>query len=303
MPHQTIRDVYLPAAREWSKHSGARLAAALSFYSILSLAPLLVVAVTIATQIIDTSTVRQTLYDESMQSLGKGSADLFIGLVERATQPATSVFATIAAILVSVYAASGLFNQLVESVEYIWEIRREGSPVRVFLLNRLKSIVLLLGFLLVFVTWIAVDAVLGWLARTSGDFYGWPVISLLASVVFVTLVLALTYRATPRKRVRWRDVWHGAIVTGLGFSLMKAALGLYFSYSGVATAYGSAGALVIILLWTYYSAQIFFYGFEVTRVVILRRESQEVKSTPDSSEGLPDGSTIVKQESPQSRLD
>jgi membrane protein len=231
----------------------------------------LVVAVTIATQILDQGTVRETLYQESYQSLGKGAADLLMSLVDYADKPATSVFATIAAILIAVYAASGLFNQINDSVETIWNIRHEGRPIKLFVLSRLKSVVILIGFLLLFVSWLIVDAVLGWLSRTQGWFAGWPAVSLLASVAFATLVFALTFRSMPRHRVLWRDVWPGAIVTGLGFSLAKAALGLYFSYSGVATAYGSAGALVVILLWIYYSAQIFFYGIEVTRVVASKR--------------------------------
>jgi len=273
---KSFRTIFYPAGVAWSEHNAARLSAALSFYAILSLAPLLVVAVTIAAFVLGTGTVQATLYEEAMASLGKGAADLFADLAKRASQPATSVFATIAAILIAVYAASGLFNQIVDSVEYIWGIRREGSPVKLFLKSRLKSVAFLFGFLVLFVTWLCADAILGWLARTSGGFAGWPFISLFASIVLATLVFAIAFRSIPRNQVLWRDVWPGAITTGLGFSLAKSALSLYFSYSGVAAAYGSAGALVLILLWIYYSAQVFFYGVEVTKVVATLRHNAEI---------------------------
>lgn len=276
MQVKSFKTIFYPAGVAWSEHNASRLSAALSFYAILSLAPLLVIAVTVATFLLGTGTVRATLYDEAMTSLGKGAADLFVGLADRASKPATSVFATIAALLIAVYAASGLFNQIVDSVEYIWGIRRQGSPVKLFLKSRLKSVAFLFGFLVLFLSWLCMDAVLGWLARTSGSFAGWPFISLLVSVVLATLVFAVAFRSIPRNQVLWRDVWPGAITTGLGFSLAKSALSLYFSYSGVAAAYGSAGALVLVLLWIYYSAQVFFYGVEVTRVVAMNRHSELV---------------------------
>src|SRR5262249_55013364 len=146
MQFRSYKSIFLPAAQAWSEHAASRLSAALSFYAILSLAPLLVVAVTIATQVLDQGTVRETLYQESYQSLGKGAADLLMSLVDHANKPATSVFATIAAVFIAVYAASGLFNQINDSVETIWNIRHEGTPVRLFVLSRLKSVVSLIGF-------------------------------------------------------------------------------------------------------------------------------------------------------------
>jgi len=275
MQIRSFRSIFYPAAQGWSEHSAPRLSAALSFYAILSLAPLLVVAVTVATQLLDVGTVRATLYDEALTSLGRGAADLFVSLADRAAKPATSISATMIAVLIAVYAASGLFNQIVSSMETIWGIRHEGPVVRLFLRSRLKSVMFLMAFLILFVSWLSLDAILGWLARTSGSFIGWPVISLLASILLATLVFALVFRTIPRNRVQWKDVWPGAITAGLGFSLAKAALSLYFSYSGIAAAYGSAGALVLILLWIYYSSQVFFYGVEITRVIVLKREAEE----------------------------
>ena len=123
--------------------------------------------------------------------------------------------------------------------------------------------------------WLALDSILGWVGRTSGNFAAWPAVSLLASGVVATLLFAISFRAIPRGRVQWRDVWLGAGIAGFGFSAAKLLLSLYFSYSGVAAAYGPAGALLVILLWIYYSAHIYFFGAELTRVVMLRRQPRK----------------------------
>jgi membrane protein len=270
------RSILLHAGQGWSTHGASRLSAALSFYAILSLAPLLVIAVTVATSFMDSATVKESVRDQTVDALGKGSAELFISIIDHASKPSTSIPATATAIVIAMFAASGLFGQIEDSIEHIWEIQHQGSPFKTFVLGRLKAILLLFSFLSLFITWLAIDSILGWLSRTSGEFMGWPFISLLTSTLFATLVFGLTFKAIPRGRVLWREVWPGAIATGLGFSIAKFLLSLYFTYSGVATAYGSAGALVVILLWIFYSSQIFFFGAEITRVVALRRTPRKL---------------------------
>lgn len=272
MTWRQYHSVLVNAGQGWTKHSAPRLSAALSFYAILSLAPLLVIAVTVATSFMDSATVKESVRNQTVDALGKGSADLFLSIIDHASKPSTSIPATAIAVLIALFAASGLFGQIEESIEHIWEIQHEGSPFKLFLLGRLKAVALLFSFLSLFISWLAIDSILGWLSRTQGEFLGWPFISLLTSTLFATLVFGLTFKTIPRGRVLWREVWPGAIATGLGFSVAKFLLSLYFTYSGVATAYGSAGALVVILLWIFYSSQIFFYGAEITRVVALQRK-------------------------------
>jgi membrane protein len=267
------------AGANWSTHNAARLSAALSFYAALSLAPLLVISVTIATQVVDSQVVRDSIIHQASDSLGKGTADLLVSVLDHASKPGATVTATILAVLIAFYASSGLFNQLTDSVEYIYDVKRSGHIVRQFLLARIKAAVLLFGFLVLFVAWLSVDSVLGWLSRTNGTFIYWPFISLLTSTGFATLVFALTFRTIPRGRILWSEVWFGAIVTGVGFSVAKFLMSLYFTYSGIAAAYGSAGALLVILLWIYYSSQLLFYGFEVTRVISEQRKSPVTQSS------------------------
>lgn len=277
MRWREYRSILAQAGQAWAEHDAARMAAALSFYAILSLAPILVIAVTVTAAFLDSSTLSQTLASSTAESLGEGASELIVSIMERASKPASSIPATVIAVLVAMYAASGLFGQIVGSIEDIWEIKHEGHPFRLFLIGRLKSIATLLVFLVLFLSWVAADSVLGWFIRTTGGFGLWPLVSFLASSIFASLAFGLTFRSIPKGRTLWRDVWPGACTAGLGFSLAKYLLSLYFSYSGVAAAYGSAGALLVILLWIYYSAQIFFFGAEITRVVALRRRPKPAK--------------------------
>ena len=277
MRWREYRSILAQAGQAWTEHDAARMAAALSFYAILALAPILVIAVTITAAFIDASTLRETLASTITESLGKGASELVASIIDRAATPSNSIPATFIAVMVAMFAASGLFGQIVASMEDMWGIKHEGNALRLFLIGRLKSIAILLVFLVLFLSWVAADSILGWLLRTSGGFAFWPLVSFGASSVFASLVFGLTFRSIPKGRALWRDVWPGACTAGLGFSLAKYLLSLYFSYSGVAAAYGSAGALLVILLWIYYSAQIFFFGAEITRVVALRRRPKPAK--------------------------
>lgn len=277
MRWREYRSILVKAGQSWGEHDVSRMAAALSFYAILSLAPILVIAVTITTGFVDSQAVKSSISSSVTESLGKGSAELVVSIIDHASKPSTSIPATIIAVLIALYAASGLFGQIANSIEDIWEIKHQGHPFRLFLFGRLKSVVILMVFMVLLLAWLAADSVLGYLVRTSGGNAAWPLVSLLASSIFATFTFAVTFRSIPKGRTLWRDVWFGASLTGVGFGVAKYLLSLYFSYSGVAAAYGSAGALLVILLWIYYSAQIFFYGAEVTRVVALQRKPKPAK--------------------------
>ncbi len=277
MRWREIRSTLLEAGQAWGEHDVSRMAAALSFYAILALAPFLVIAVTVTTAFVDTEAVRASISSNVSESLGKGSADLVVSIIDHAARPSTSIPATILAVLVAMYAASGLFGQIASSIESIWDIKKQGHPFRLFIFGRLKSVAIMLAFLVLLIAWLAADSILGYLVRTAGGNALWPLVSLVASSVFASLTFAVTYRTLPKGKALWRDVWFGAILTGTGFGIAKYLLSLYFSYSGVASAYGSAGALLVILLWIFYSAQIFFFGAEVTRVVVLRRRPKPAR--------------------------
>lgn len=259
-----LRTVYAKAFESWSQDHGPRLAAAIAFYAMLSLSPLLVLAVAIAGRVLGETTVRSRLLQEATTNLGYQASEFLGTLIEATASTSAGVVATIISLAIAIYGATNLFGQLAESVDVIWNIRYPRRGFRVFLLGKLAGLIMFLAFATVFLCWLGLDAWLGWIGRHVGGFQGWQFVSLLVSVLFLTLVFAVSFRALPRGMVAWGDVWYAALTTAVGFAISKFLLSLYFAYSGVSAAYGSAGALVVVLLWIYYSAQIYFFGIELT---------------------------------------
>jgi membrane protein len=259
-----IGRMFVIAAQSWSKDNASRLAASFSFYAILSLAPLLVLAVAVASNFLDAGEARQSLLKGAGQAIGSGAKDYIATLIEGANKPGAGTIASILSVLLALYGASNLFAQLADAVNAIWGIRTGGHPFRNFIIGKLFSVLMVLVFAFLVVGWLIVDAVLTWLADNTGAFAGWPAVSFGVSVLFLTFVFALAFKALPRDMVAWRDVWLGAVTTAVGFGIAKSLLSMYFRFSHAGSVYGSAGALVVILLWFYYTAQIFFFGAELT---------------------------------------
>ncbi|MEA2551847.1 MAG: rane protein, partial [Fimbriimonadaceae bacterium] len=196
--------------------------------------------------------------------LGKPAAQFIEQVIQTSAQPGASAVASILSLGIAVYGASNLFEQLSEAINFIWKADVKRAGLKGFLLGKIIAVAMYIVFAAVFVVWLAIDSWLGWMEAHTAGFQGWQFISILVSIVFLTFVFALSFRAIPKGMVAWGDVWIGAIITAVGFAISKFLLSLYFSYSTVSAAYGSAGSLVVILLWIYYSAQIYFFGIELT---------------------------------------
>lgn len=257
-----LRKLYTKAFQNWLKDNAPRLAAAFSFYAMLCLSPMLVLAVAIASRVLGDSQEGMHVVHIAEGYLGREGSKFLETIIQNSAKPGASAIASILSIAVAVYGATNLFGQLSDSVNAIWEIRSRAG-IKGFLLNKIVSVIMFLAFAAVFVTWLGIDSWLAWLAHSKG-LHGRHLLSVLVSVIFLTFVFGLSYKALPKGMVAWGDVWYGAFTAALGFALSKYLLSLYFSYSTVSAAYGSAGALVIILLWIYYSAQIYFFGIELT---------------------------------------
>lgn len=284
MTTRQARELITEAVQHWTQDRGARLAAAFSFYAVLAMAPLLVVAVAAASYSLDRPDVQDRVVAEVSQAMGSQAATLVAELIDQAAQPASSIIATILSLGVAVFAGSNLFFQLSETVSAIWGVHSPPATFKEFATKRAGSVLLLLAFGTLFLAWLVLDTWLGWAARRTGVLPYWPLVSQASTLVFLTLVFALSYRTLPRPYVRWCDVWFGAILAGVGFTVTKYLLSLYFAYSGVSAAYGSAGALVVILLWIYYTSQIYFFGLEVVYSYAHRFGSQRGGAVPPVGE-------------------
>jgi len=257
-----FRPIFVKAFQSWQSDNAPRLAAAFAFYAMLALAPMVVLAVAVASHFLGQSQGGMHIVHVMEEYLGKSGSAFLENMIQNAAQPGTTTIATILSLLVATIGAVNLFEQLFEAVNTIWGVKGRGG-FKGFLINKVTSVMMFIVFSAVFVIWLAIDSWLGWVEVHTHGFQGWQLISILVSVIFLTLVFAMSFRALPRRMVAWSDVWLGAVVTACGFALSKLLLSLYFSFTSL-TAYGSAGALVIILLWIYYSAQIYFFGIELT---------------------------------------
>ena len=257
---------------EWQRDKVSRLAAALAYYTTFALAPILIIAIAIASFLFEQSTVQSRILEQIQSLLGENAAGL---IEEMLTSRATSdggFWATIVSVGLLVIGASGLFVQLQDALNTVWNVvAKKDEGIWGLVRNRLLSfgMVLAIGFLLL--VSLMVSAGLSAISGVFGDLLagwdlGWRVLNAVFSFGVVTLLFAMIYKVLPDVKIAWGDVWTGAAITSLLFTIGKALIGLYLGNSSVASAYGAAGSFVVLLLWIYYSSQILLFGAEFTQV-------------------------------------
>lgn len=262
----TAKTLLAKTFANWSQDNVPRLAAAFSFYAVLSIAPVLVLAVTIASIILRNVDVQQQLFRTVKEFAGGSESvvELLKDLIKNTQKGGTGTIAAIISFVVTFFSASNLFLQLQDTVNSIWGIQQRGPMIRQFITTRILAFVAVAVFGALMIAWLAVDSWLSWVARHTPGFNIGPLLSLVGAAAFFTGALAVAYKGMPKGRVAWRDVWPGAAIAAVGIALSKLAFSAYFAYANVAAAYGAAGSLVVLLLWIYYTSQIFFFGLEVT---------------------------------------
>jgi membrane protein len=260
------------AVSEWSEDNAPTFAASLSYYTLFSIAPLLVIAVSVAGMVFGEEAARGQLQAQLQDMVGQDSAEIIGQMMISARKPETGILATAIGLIALVFGATGVFVQLQDALNHIWDVKpKPRNGVLAFLRSRFLSFAMVLGIGFLLLVSLVVSAVLAAL----GAFFehllpGWSVlwqgVNLLISFGVITVLFAMMYKLLPDTHVDWRDVWLGASVTSLLFSLGKFGIGLYLGRSAVASSYGAAGSLAVVLLWVYYSAQILFLGAEFTQV-------------------------------------
>jgi membrane protein len=263
---------------EWWRDDALRLGAALSYYTVFSLAPILIVSVAVAGLVFGREAASGQLVGEMQGLLGPDGAQVIATLIERAAVKGDAGWiATAVGIATIVIGASGAFGQLQYALNEIWNV--EAPPAKGFLgvvQDRFLSfsMVLVIGFLLLVA--LVVSAALSALDQVAGT-YGailqpiFAVVNTAASFALVTFLFAAIFKVLPNADVRWSDVWIGAAVTAGLFVVGTELIGLYLANTSVASVYGAASSLVVLLVWVYYSAQILFLGAEFTQVFSRRR--------------------------------
>jgi len=259
-------------------NNAPRLGAALAYYTVFSMAPLLVVVVGIAGMAFGKAAAQGQIVWQIQNLVGPEGAKAIQALLTATQKPTSGVIATVIGLFLLFLGASGVFLELRDSLNLLWGVKTPGSGFRGMVAARFFSfaMVLAVGFLLL--VSLILSAVLAALGKFVGGYLpvSEPVLHLLTLVVSLlvfTALFALLYKVVPDLPVAWNDVWIGAGVTSLLFSLGKFLIGFYLGKAAVGSAYGAAGSLVVFLAWVYYSAQIFFLGAEFTHLYSTRHGS------------------------------
>jgi len=269
------------AMKGWIDDGASSMGAALAFYTFFSMAPLLLIVISVAGLLLGREAAQGHLMDELGGLLGTQAAASIQTLVASASEPAESWWGTLIGLGVMVVGATTVFGEHESSLDRVWQVpqRPASNGLWALLRARVLSFGLILGLAFLLMVSLVLGALITAVGRWWHDTLGeWVLLAqglnLGLGFVITATIFAMIYKLMPRARVQWSDVWVGAGVTALLFSLGKALIGLYLGASGITSAYGAAGSLVLVLLWVYYSAQVFLLGAEFTWVYANARGSR-----------------------------
>jgi membrane protein len=270
------------ALRAWWDDDAPRLGASLAYYTLFAIAPILLVATAIAGMVFGAEAVRGEIVGQLDHLIGPEGARAVQSLLEGASQRRTGILATVFGSITFVVAATGAFLELQGALNTIWRVKpNPGANFKAFLVDRVRSfgLVVAIGFLLMvsLAVTAALAALNGWLARYAPNVpLLWSGVSMFVSLIVTTGLFALLFRVLPDVHLRWRDVMTGALTTAVLFTIGQQLIGLYLGQSSMASSYGAAGSVMILLLWVYYSCQILLLGAEFTRVYAQRDGTKPV---------------------------
>jgi membrane protein len=260
----------------WKEDKASRLSAALAYYTVFSLAPLLVIVIAITGLFWDESAVQSQVMNQVEGLVGAEGRTFVSDLVTSASSPARGIVATILGVITLLFGALGVFNELHNSLNAIWDVKEEETKgflkaIKKVIFSRLLSFTMILGIGFLLLVSLVISAGLSAVEETVGNAVPiseilLQIINLVISIGVITVLFALIFKFLPDAEIAWRDIWLGAFVTAILFSLGKFLIGLYLGNSAVASTFGAAGSLVLLLVWIYYSAQILFFGAEFTQV-------------------------------------
>jgi len=268
---QLLKDTY----KEWSEDEASRLAAALSYYTAVSIAPLLIIAIAVAGFFYGEQAARGQLVTQIQGLIGVEGAKFIQDVIANAHKPAVGTIAGILSIATLLWGSTNVFDQLHTSLNAIWDVKAKPTHgIWATIKERFFSFTLVLGVGFLLLVSLLLSAILVVVANwfnhlLPGVAWLWEVLNFVISFGVITLLFGLIYKILPDAEVAWRDVWLGAAATALLFTIGKFLLGLYLGNTG--SSYGAAGSLVVFLLWVYYSAQILFFGAEFTQVYANQR--------------------------------
>jgi len=272
---------------EWMEDGALKLSAAMAYYSIFSIAPLLIISISIAGLVLGEEAVRGQLDEQLTGYIGAQAAASVQSMVQNAAKPAQGWIGAVTGFAVLLLGASGVFGQLKDALNIIWDVKvTQKSGVMLFIRQRLLSfgMVLVIGFLLL--VSLLLSTAIAALNKYLNSYLGipaeiWALITMAVSMLLLSVLFATIFKILPDIQVRWKHVWVGAIVTAILFEIGKWGLGYYLGRESTASAYGAAGSVVLLLLWIYYASCILLFGAEFTQVYA-REGGREIKPAPNA---------------------
>ena len=275
---EEVKTIAKETWQDWKDDDAGTWAASVAFYTIFSLAPLLVVAVAVAGFVFGEQAAQGELAAQMEQWVGSAGAEVVQTAIANASEPGSGqgILATIVGIVLLLLGACKVFSQLQQALNRVWDMRTDPEAGLLGAARkRLTGFVMVLGVGVLLMALIALSTVLSSIQAFVGDVPGgsttWMIVNLLIQVGVITLLFALIFKYVPDVQIEWSDVWFGAAVTAVLFVIGQIALSYYLSRGSVGSAYGAAGSLVVLLAWIFYSAQILFMGAEFTQTYARHR--------------------------------
>ncbi|HYC93900.1 MAG TPA: YihY/virulence factor BrkB family protein [Thermoanaerobaculia bacterium] len=281
------------AASSWVDDYAQSMGAALAYYTMLSIAPFLLIVISLAGTIFGVEAARGEIATQLQGLMGREGAEAVQKLLESASKPAESMTAAVFGLVLLLVAATSVFAELQDSLDRIWRApKRSRMGIWSLLRARLLSFGTIAGISFLLMVSLVVSAGLAALGKMWGPrFADWQslvgAVNVLFSYLLTTTVFAMIYKVMPRARVAWADVLIGASVTSLLFTIGKSLIGIYIGRSGVTSGFGAAGSLVMAMIWVYYSAQIFLLGAEFTWAYALTFGSRKEQKLPGAAPAVP----------------
>ncbi len=266
------------ACLQWGENKDSRLGAALAYYTLFSIAPLLLIAIRLAGLIFGADAAQGKVVEHLAEVLGLDTAQAIQALIQEASRPQTGTWATVVGLAVLIIGALGIFLHLRGALCTIWKLQPpHGNSFLGILLDYLLAIVMVLVTGVLLLASLGISTALPVLAEMLEKAMPevnlpWRYVEMGVSFLFLTLLFAAVYRVLSGQRIAWRYVWYGSAICALLFTVGKTLLGLYLAYSSTISMYGAAGSVVVFLIWVYYSSQIMFFGAELIQARRTRRE-------------------------------
>jgi membrane protein len=266
------------------------MAGALSYYTLLSIAPLLLVVLATAGLFLDGEMVRDEIFKQMQSLVGIEGAKLINTVINKADRPTQGVIGMVSGLVITLLGATTVFAQLQAALNRIWHVQAapDSSAIWGFIRHRVLSLGLVLTIALLLLVSLVISAVLAGLegrlnAYLPGAAVFWRFLNIVVSLGLITVLIAMIFKFLPDAKIEWRDTWFGAFITSLLFTVGKFLIGLYLGQASIGSTYGAAGSVVVLMVWIYYASLILFFGAKITQV-IARSRGAHIKPSAHAEE-------------------